>query len=429
MLIASSPVACNLSDTIFKQIYILSNSSTNLQSVEVCKNESIQIGVLPINDPSISYFWIPSSGLNNVTIPNPISTVSVSTQYQLIISDGNCADTLFQMVNVDSISINSSEDTSFCKDPILLSANTVGTVNSIIWSTNPNFSDTISSTNLYLTNNIGIFYIKVENNHCSDIDSVEIYNNNINIEISGITEICNGDSVFIKVDDLTSLTPVVSYYWVSDFELNFGTDSSNFISFPNSSTCYKVTATNSLGCYISDSITVDVYEYPISDSAWATNSSVFFGESTILNIATSDNVEWNTNDTSKIVEINPENSSWYSVIVYNEFCQISDSVFIEVKDVFCDKNRIIIPNAFSPNEDNKNDYYRIIDENGIITSFKLAIFNRLGERVYSSENVNDKWDGYFKGVLLTTQIFNYYLEIECIGKKSLFEKGNISLIR
>ena len=49
--------------------------------------------------------------------------------------------------------------------------------------------------------------------------------------------------------------------------------------------------------------------------------------------------------------------------------------------------------------------------------------------MYSSENVNDKLDGYFKGVLLTTQIFDYYLEIECIGKKSLFEKGNISLIR
>ncbi|MBT4479309.1 MAG: T9SS type B sorting domain-containing protein [Flavobacteriales bacterium] len=429
MLIASSPVACNLSDTIFKQIYILSNSASNLQSVEVCKNESVQIGVLPINDPSISYFWIPSSGLNNVTIPNPISTVSVSTQYQLIVSDGNCADTLFQIVNVDNLSINASEDTSFCKDPILLSANTIGTVNSIIWSTNPNFSDTISSTNLYLSNNIGTYYILVENDNCSDIDSVKVNNDNIAINLSGITEICKGDSIFIKVDDLSSLDPIVFYNWESEYELFFGSDSSSFISYPDSSSWYKVTATNTLGCYISDSITVDVYKYPISDSAWATNSSVFFGESTILNITTSDNVEWSTNDTSKIVEINPENSSWYSVIVYNEFCQISDSVFIEVKDVFCDKNRIIIPNAFSPNEDNKNDYYRIIDENGIITSFKLEIFNRLGEKVYSSENVNDKWDGYFKGVLLTTQIFSYYLEIECIGEKNLFEKGNISLIR
>ncbi|MGY8988664.1 MAG: DUF7948 domain-containing protein [Flavobacteriales bacterium] len=429
ILIASSPVACNLSDTIFKQIYILSNSSTNLQSVEVCKKESVQIGVLPINDPSISYFWIPSSGLSNVTIPNPISTISISTQYQLIISDGNCADTIFQMVNVDSISLDASEDTSFCKDSILLSANTSGTVNSIIWSTNPNFSDTLSSTNFYITNSIGTLYIKIENNHCTDTDSIEVYNDNINIEISGITEICKGDSVFIKVDDLTSLNPIVYYHWESNFELNFGTDSSNFISFPDSSSWYKVTATNSLGCYISDSIFVNIYEYPISDSVWVSNSSIFFGESTTLNISTSDNVIWNTNDTSKIVEITPENSSWYNVIVYNEFCQIYDTVFIEVKDVFCDKNSIIIPNAFSPNEDNKNDYYRIIDEDEIITSFKLEIFNRFGEKVYSSENLNDKWDGYFKGVLLTTQIFDYYLEIECIGKKSLFEKGNITLIR
>ena len=226
ILIASSPVACNLSDTIFKQIYILSNSSTNLQSVEVCKKESVQIGVLPINDPSISYFWIPSSGLSNVTIPNPISTISISTQYQLIISDGNCADTIFQMVNVDSISLDASEDTSFCKDSILLSANTSGTVNSIIWSTNPNFSDTLSSTNFYITNSIGTLYIKIENNHCTDTDSIEVYNDNINIEISGITEICKGDSVFIKVDDLTSLNPIVYYHWESNFELNFGTDSS-----------------------------------------------------------------------------------------------------------------------------------------------------------------------------------------------------------
>ncbi len=429
MLIASSPVACNLSDTIFKQIYILSNSSTNLQSVEVCKNESVQIGVLPINNPSISYFWIPSTGLSNVTIPNPISTVSTSTQYQLIISDGNCTDTIFQNVNVDSISINASEDTSFCKDPILLSANTSGTINSIIWSTNPNFSDTVSSTNFYLANNIGTLYIKVKNNHCSDTDSVKVYNDNINIEISGITEICKGDSVFIKVDDLSSLNPIVSYHWESNFELNFWTDSSNFISSPDSSSWYKVTATNSLGCYISDSIFINVYEYPISDSVWVSNSSIFSGESTTLNIETSDNVIWNTNDTSKIVEITPENSSWYNVLIYNEFCQIYDSVFVEVKDVFCDKNRIIIPNAFTPNNDSKNDCYRIIDEDEIITSFKLEIFNRFGEKVYSSDNVNDKWDGCFKDVLLSTQIFDYYLEIECIGEKSLFEKGNITLIR
>ena len=149
---------------------------------------------------------------------------------------------------------------------------------------------------------------------CIRDSSVKVNNDNIAINLSGITEICKGDSIFIKVDDLSSLDPIVFYNWESEYELFFGSDSSSFISYPDSSSWYKVTATNTLGCYISDSIIVDVYEYPISDSAWATNSSVFFVESTILNITTSDNVEWSTNDTSKIVEIIPENSSWYSVI-------------------------------------------------------------------------------------------------------------------
>ena len=73
--------------------------------------------------------------------------------------------------------------------------------------------------------------------------------------------------------------------------------------------------------------------------------------------------------------------------------------------------------------------YRIIDEDGIITKFKIEIFNRFGQKVYSSGNINSNWDGNFKGKLLSPQVFDYYLEIECVGDKSLFEKGNITLIR
>ena len=89
----------------------------------------------------------------------------------------------------------------------------------------------------------------------------------------------------------------------------------------------------------------------------------------------------------------------------------------------------MIPSAFSPNEDDKNDLYKIVDEDGIIREFKLEIFNRFGQKVYSSEDINNGWDGYFKGVLLSSQVFDYYLEIKCVGEKYLFEKGNITLIR
>ena len=50
-------------------------------------------------------------------------------------------------------------------------------------------------------------------------------------------------------------------------------------------------------------------------------------------------------------------------------------------------------------------------------------------KVYFSENVNESWNGYFKGELLAPQVLDYYLEIKCIGEKILFEKGNITIIR
>ena len=428
-LIASSTNACNFSDTISKQIYILSNSSNYLQSFEVCKDEPIQIGILPINDPSITYSWSPSFGLSNSNIPNPIVSIDITTQFELIISDGICADTIYQLVTVDSININASEDTAFCKDPILLLGNISGDVNSIIWSTNNNFLDTISISSFYTANSPGTYYILVSNNNCLDIDSINVTNDNINIEISGITEICKGDSVFIKVDDLSSLDPIISYEWISEYELFFGLDSSTFISYPENSTWYKVIVTNTIGCIVYDSIFVEVYNVPYFDSIWASSYSIFLGETTDLNIATNNNVLWSTNDNTNTITISPEYSSQYQVIIYNEFCQIEDSIYIEVKDVFCDKNRIVIPNAFTPNEDGKNDFYRIDDLDGVITHFKLEVFNRFGQKVFSSNDINNSWDGYHNGELLSSQVFDYYLEIQCIGEKKLFQKGNITLVR
>ena len=428
-LISSSLNACNLSDTITKQVYILSNSSTNIQEINICKNESTQIGIVPISNQTIDYLWFPSNGLSNINISNPIVNINTTTNYQLLISDGNCTDTLYQLIIVDSLSINTLNDTTFCNTPILISPNTSGTVNTIQWSNYSNFSDTISSNNNFLTNNIGKYYIKITNNFCTEIDSVEVLNDNIIIDLSGITEICLGDSIFIKVDDYSPFIPITQYKWDTEFSPDFNTDSSSLVAFPSSSSWAIVRATNILGCYVLDSIYVEVNNYPNYNSFQSTSYTIFLGEETTLNISTTDNVIWFNNDTIQNIVIHPEYSGWYGIQIYNDYCKISDSIYIEVKDVFCDISNILIPTAFSPNQDNNNEYYRVIDEDGIITSYKLEIFNRYGEKVFSSEKKKKKWDGYYKDELLATQVFDYYLKIECVSEKTLYKKGNITLIR
>lgn len=428
-LISSSINSCNISDTIVKQIYILSNSSSELEQIKVCKNESIQIGIIPINQNGINYYWEQNNINFNQNISNPIVTIDTTVQFNLIISDGYCSDTLKQLVFVDSISVNTSKDTTFCKDSIQVFANTTGNINSIIWSNFNNFSDTISSDLNYKTNNIGTYFVKVENDFCTNIDSVKIYNDNIIIALSGIGEICYGDSIFIKADDLSPLEPIVKYEWESNYLMIFNRDSSSFISYPQGSSYYSLTATNTLGCIIKDSIYVNVYAYPIYDSIWSNNYTIFYGQETDLNISTFDNFIWSIGSSEKNTIIMPQQSTWYSINIYNKFCSLIDSLHINVLDVFCDQSKIIIPTAFSPNDDQINDFYYIIDNDNIITKFKLEIFNRFGEKVYSSNKIEEKWDGYHKSSILTPQTLDYYLDVECYGGKSLFKKGNITIVK
>ena len=57
-----------------------------------------------------------------------------------------------------------------------------------------------------------------------------------------------------------------------------------------------------------------------------------------------------------------------------------------------DTNELIIPNAFSPNGDNKNDQFIIYGIESF-TQVNLKIFNRWEQIVYQNENYDNSWTG------------------------------------
>jgi len=180
-----------------------------------------------------------------------------------------------------------------------------------------------------------------------------------------------------------------------------------------------------------DSIFVNIYEYPILDSLWLNEDTVFRGEEVIVTIQTDDFINWiEFNNPNPILNDYPEIDYCYEVQIYNQFnCFISDSICVTVLDVFCNEDSIVVPTAFSPNEKGGNEFYFIKDMAGVIIDFKLEIFNRLGQKVFSSNDINIEWNGAYRGEKLNPQVFDFYLRLKCIGGKKLFKKGNITLIR
>lgn len=425
-LIASDFGACNISDTIIKQVYILSNSTDTLESLSKCLQDQIQIGMLPVNDPSINYFWFPSTSLSSANVSNPFTEISSSQQFQLLISNGTCTDTIYQNVEVKNLELDAGLDTSYCKDPIELFATFSNGVSSVIWSSNNKFTDTLSVSNTLTVVSASVFYVKVSDGFCEQIDSVEVTPESININVFG-NDICLGDSSLIGVTNLNPIVPIISYNWNVN---NLNT--SAFIAYPDTSKWYSVEVVNLDGCIINDSVFINVNPYANIDSVFVSDTILFKGEDVAIQVFSADEIFWEDFDNNSFQSFNAHITKCYRFEVSNQYnCVVNDSICIEVKDVFCDDSKIIIPNAFSPNNDPQktNETYSINDKSGIITKFRIEIFNRLGQKVFESTDKFFEWDGTFKGNKLLPQVFDFYIDLECIGRKKLFRKGNITLIR
>ena len=136
-LVINDPTSCNLTDTITKQLFVLGGqSNTTLPARTVCAGQSVQIGVPPTNDPAITYMWTPSNTLSSPSVSNPFATPTQNTTYQLVVSNGICADTFSQAVNIATGGFTISSTQIDCPgDTIVLSVNGLapGSVASYQW--------------------------------------------------------------------------------------------------------------------------------------------------------------------------------------------------------------------------------------------------------------------------------------------------------
>ena len=93
----------------------------------------------------------------------------------------------------------------------------------------------------------------------------------------------------------------------------------------------------------------------------------------------------------------------------------------------CKESNIFIPNAFSPNNDGKNDVLFV--RGNYITKLYFAVYDRWGQKVFETKDMSKGWDGTFKGKRIDPAVFGYYLEGECEGGDKFFKKGNVTLLR
>ena len=87
-----------------------------------------------------------------------------------------------------------------------------------------------------------------------------------------------------------------------------------------------------------------------------------------------------------------------------------------------------LPNAFSPNEDSKNDVFPGLPECDF-ENYELQIFNRWGKLVFESSAQENQWDGRQGGSELSGGVYFYTLAFKLPAKDKQQLRGSVLLMR
>ena len=209
---------------------------------------------------------------------------------------------------------------------------------------------------------------------------------------------------------------------------------------PSNTTIYTITLSDSTGCLTNSSSTNVSIRVKSLPTVNAGPDKVYSkGESYILKPIYSSNVNtylWtpslllNCNNCASPTGINTNTQQYVVKVTSDSGCVASDSIIISIE---CKYANIILPTAFTPNNDNLNDYFYPITA-GIKTITKFIIYNRGGKVVYESNNLNPNtktlgWNGTYKGTNQSAESYVYVLEAICDLGEKLYKRGSVTLIR
>lgn len=186
-------------------------------------------------------------------------------------------------------------------------------------------------------------------------------------------------------------------------------------------------AAGELGCRIaSNYVVINVHANPIVDAGG--DRILFVGETVKIqaNVEGEDPVfYWDPPDGLSNINIvdpvaAPSSDKKYTLYATSAFgCKSEDGMTIKIVA------GIFVPTAFTPNNDGKNDKWRIPFLDPMFGA-TVKVYNRYGQIVYQVEGKTVEWDGTFNGKLQGTGTFVYYISFKN-GRKDM--KGTFTLIR
>jgi len=434
-LTVNSPYGCQ--QTVTKTITVNQGVTAAITGPQkICTGDSVLFkgSATPILT-TLAWKWNLGDGITS-SLQNPASRkfdVQGSKQIELIVSNGNCADTAYFSVLVNPHPVVSFNPAApyVCKG---------------------------TATNVTATGGVGYQWSSVSSftNISAAVISPNVFNSSIyRVIVTDIEGCSTRDSVFVKVIEPAILTVSPSqfacegapvqlnvsgadkYHWINNTAGLSDSNIANPVVTPSVSTTYTVVGSDSYNCF-ADTADVFVRISPLPKVDAGADQQLISGASVTLNAQVSGAVRWLWTPADYIsctACINPVStpltSTTYTITAYNaDGCSQKDEVVVSL---LCKNNLVYIPNAFSPNDDGRNDRF-VIKGSGIKSIRSIIIFSRWGKKMFERRNINindrgNSWDGRVNGEPMPPGAYVYQIQTECEGGDIFNYSGTLMLVR
>lgn len=421
--------ACGSSDTIL--VRVLPNDFTLLTpDTTICYGATIAIRGQ--GDAAFTYHWSPNTGVNDPNILTPyIAPAGTGTQkYTVTGSFPGCPDMVHSLdiTTEPALTVNAGPDMEKCQWETAYIYATVDPANfqgySYRWLPDSNLNygnipnveftgQQDATLRIAVTTPIG----------CTDTDEVHITvhpGNFAAVTPGSDTAICPHGSVQITA------TGGIRHMWSPATYLS-DTTIPNPVATPGGSMTYTDIVTDQFGC--KDTLTVNVIIDPAAMISLPDVVTLYPGETYQVNPGGNClYFSWfphggldNPNVSNPIMS--PEANTRYYVTASTETgCTVRDSMDIVRAESFID-----MPNAFAPGSGPNNSFKPVY--RGIVRLKSFSIYNRWGNKVFETSDINAGWDGRFNGETQPMGVYVYQIEAYTNSGKHYTKQGNVTMIR
>lgn len=384
-----------------------------------------------------TYYW--NNGNTGATQNVSPSATSMYTVYAV---DGNgctgATDSVSVLVNdISLVNLSVVPDTSLCVgESYSISANISGGIGNYTY----NWGNGVGQGQ-------GPFVVTPSSNTNYVVTITDECGNSINevveVEVNPLpavylipqTKTSCGEAVF-SMQNSSSNPTGSTYYW--DFGDNTSSTDENPTHVYNQSGSYQVvlTVTSPFGCVNSNQTYMNAFVNIKPKADFEPNpyeTTMLDPEITFENFSLDANFyNWNLGDgtTSQVqspVHEYKDHGTYVVTLIASNINGCKDTV---VKEVLIEPEyNFFIPNAFTPDGDGLNDVFTAVGDE--INEFEMQIFNRWGELIYETNDLQNGWDGTAKGGSEVSMEGVYVYNIKLRDWEGLYHKyvGKVSLLK